>query len=96
MAATTTLDLDPLSVECPPAPQGCGQPAGHRCTSIGRESFGQPLRRPHWRRQVRAGAVLPPTRPDELDDAPLRRSATAAGQRRAQGGRIDWAGDSER
>lgn len=96
MAATTTLDPDPLTVDCPPAPHGCGQPAGHRCTSIGRESFGQPLRRAHWRRQVQAGAVLAPTRPDELADAPRYRSDTLAGQERARGGRIDWAGIAER
>jgi hypothetical protein len=98
MAPTTTLDPDPLTVDCDPEPYGCGQPAGSRCVSIATGRFkGQPKRHPCQRRIRKAGVVLTPTRPDELaDDAPLRRSDTAAGQQRAQAGRIDWAGIAER
>lgn len=99
MARTdTTLDqaVDPLTVECDPEPHGCGQPTGHRCTSIGPESYGQPLRRAHWRRQVKAGAVLVPTRPEELAGAPRYRSDTVEGKRRALGGIPDYGGYADR
>lgn len=98
MAPTTTLDPDPLTVDCDPKPLGCGQSAGLPCITTATGRFqGQPKRRPCFRRAEKAGAVYEPVRPEEVaDETPLRRSATAAGQQRAQGGRIDWAGIADR
>lgn len=97
MTSTTTLDPDPLSVECEPEPYGCGQPIGAPCVSIAAGRFyGQPKRHPCQRRAKKAGVVLAPVRSDEVAGEPLRQSDTVAGRRRALLGRRDWAGDSDR
>lgn len=91
------LDADPLTVDCDPEPYGCGQVAGDPCVTIAAGRFyGTPKRRPCQRRARKAGVVLAPTRPDEVAAGQLRRSGTAAGRRRAQGGRVDWAGHADR